>query len=1003
MVESFMDIERRLMATSPAVAAYRARVSRGSTKNLITRNRERDAFEAANRRKSEFAARMKREGEDRSRSKAISTLPKFEREKQLSKWQAEEMKKVDIKRFGDSNVYEITYKGKTEYAYLTKDKLVYTESLHRAQAHAGFERRILSPEERAELKSQVVKISERERFESKYPSIKDVDTTALYPHRIKTGYETPYDIEGDRLAAVEKPISELIPSLEEVGEAGQRFRKKHPELAEKIYETALIPTTFLHKTVRKIDAPLIERREAKLDILREKYKDIAPSEELRKDQERLIGPSEKTLSFIGGTAVGMYTGWQEKPIKTTAMVGVGLVLPGLIGGVTRLTGAVPYVGTRLAKYGIPVAMTGATLHYGADVISRLDAPVPTGDVERVPISEKEYIQMYHEEYGTVPELDPDLKYTFYKDVPIERIPTEVERGERFGEILGTEILPMGIGAGLTTTKKPTVVTEEITPTQFEIITGLKQTTFQQQSGRISRMKLSTKPEFEMVPGSSIRASEIRKWESIKDKPVRKLELGIKRYTTVEEKGLYDVGTGYVHMVRPLELISKQKTLTGESAQIMPKVFQFEKIELTKMGVPKSYSSIESYTTQFEPIFGIKHRKIYEPGFKAERLKKVDVAPSYELPTAVEVIRAKPVKEKLPDVKPDEFLQSRDVIDVIAGRTTVRVKGKQVTLDEIGISTVRDTARLLKLKDIDVTEIPAVKKLPVKGKRGLFDEEPTPTFKVPKVKKPKTGQKEIETYERKAYDAYAEEPGLVAGTKQDLFPTLRPGAKYEKGIIAEQIIRKIPGVKKTIVSKYKSPFALRLGSLSALALGIKQREELIPAIGFKAVPYIEQVPELIDEVVPRIDDVIISTTDQTTDIITEPTTEVVPVVVPDIIPQPEIIPQPKPGKPIVRIVPPVFISEFAEDGKRKPKKKVKKDKKGYLERLHQIGDPMTALASCAEGFEQFTAQQRPKKNGLSSQFMPNMPGDMFGGLLKAKRKVRSKSKAPKQQFDMLNWL
>lgn len=707
--------------------------------------------------------------------------------------------------------------------------------------------------------------------------------------------------------------------------------------------------------------------------------------------------------FTGGTIIGGYEGIREHPVKTAAMIGAGFVLPGIVGVGTRAVGAIPYIGTQLARIGVPVAMTAVTVHYGFDVVDRVDAPVPTGDIERVPISRQEYIDSYYKQYGVVPKLDPDLKYDFYIDVPKERVPTEFERGQVFGEIFGTEILPLGLGAGIATIKKPTVVTEEITPTQFEIITGLKQTTLQQQSGRISRMKLSTKPEFEMVPGSSIRASEIRKWESIKDKPVRKLELGIKRYTTVEEKGLYDVGTGYVHMVRPLELISKQKTLTGESAQIMPKVFQFEKIELTKMGVPKSYSSIESYTTQFEPIFGIKHRKIYEPGFKAERLKKVDVAPSYELPTAVEVIRAKPVKEKLPDVKPDEFLQSRDVIDVIAGRTTVRVKGKQVTLNEIGISTVRDTAKLLKLKDIGVTEVPVVKKLPVKGKRGLFDEEPTPTFKVPKVKKPKTGQKEIETYERKAYDAYAEEPGLVAGTKQDLFPTLRPGAKYEKGIIAEQIIRKIPGVKKTIVSKYKSPFALRLGSLSALALGIKQREELKPAIGFKAVPYIEQVPELIDEVVPRIDDVIISTTDQTTDIITEPTTEVVPVVVPDIIPQPEIIPQPKPGKPIVRIVPPVFISEFAEDGKRKPKKKVKKDKKGYLEQFYLIGDPMTALASATEGFEQFTAQQRPKKNGLSSQFMPNMPGDMFGGLPKAKRKVRSKSKAPEQQFDMLNWL
>ena len=96
MVESFRDIDARLWEQSAAVAEYKARVSRGTSRTAILQRKAKASFEAATRRKQEFASRMKREGEERSRIRAISTLSKFERKKSIAKWQAEKLKKFEV-------------------------------------------------------------------------------------------------------------------------------------------------------------------------------------------------------------------------------------------------------------------------------------------------------------------------------------------------------------------------------------------------------------------------------------------------------------------------------------------------------------------------------------------------------------------------------------------------------------------------------------------------------------------------------------------------------------------------------------------------------------------------------------------------------------------------------------------------------------------------------------------------------------------------------------------
>lgn len=77
--EAFRDIERRLEAKSPAVASYRSRRRSNIAKaqDEERRRKEKVAFEAANIKKIKFAAKMKKEGEERSRLKALMSLPKY--------------------------------------------------------------------------------------------------------------------------------------------------------------------------------------------------------------------------------------------------------------------------------------------------------------------------------------------------------------------------------------------------------------------------------------------------------------------------------------------------------------------------------------------------------------------------------------------------------------------------------------------------------------------------------------------------------------------------------------------------------------------------------------------------------------------------------------------------------------------------------------------------------------------------------------------------------------
>ena len=164
-----------------------------------------------------------------------------------------------------------------------------------------------------------------------YPSVADVDPTAEYPHRIKSEYETVYDTKGDRLTAVEDPITEFLPSTEEIG---TYFLEHHPGVTER----AVGVSEDILQKIREYERPGVEEREAQLDIQREKYSSTAPLTGLKKpDDTHIPGPIEETIMFAGGSAIGAYEGIRENPVKTAAMVAAGILLPGAVAGVLFAT------------------------------------------------------------------------------------------------------------------------------------------------------------------------------------------------------------------------------------------------------------------------------------------------------------------------------------------------------------------------------------------------------------------------------------------------------------------------------------------------------------------------------------------------------------------------------------------------------------------------------------------------------------------------------------------
>jgi len=203
-----------------------------------------------------------------------------------------------------------------------------------------------------------------------------------------------------------------------------------------------------------------------------------------------VGGLETGLTFTGASAVGMYSGWESKPIKTTAMFGAGLVMPGGIGAVSKVVGKVPLVGKVSAKYGVPLVAGGTSLIYGADVMHKVDAPITIG-TERVPISEQEYTKMYRDMHGVQPVLEKVEgveSYDFYKEEPITRKPTTIEKGERFGEIFGTEIMPLMAGSVLL--QKPKVIkTKQID--EFKLSKPTKKKTIVAKKDYIPEVDLST--------------------------------------------------------------------------------------------------------------------------------------------------------------------------------------------------------------------------------------------------------------------------------------------------------------------------------------------------------------------------------------------------------------------------------------------------------------------------------------------------------------------------------
>jgi len=150
-----------------------------------------------------------------------------------------------------------------------------------------------------------------------------------------------FDVE-KKYEGIKREAAEAVPSIYDITVEGRKFRKEHPEAAERIYSGALAATIALRKTVKWVDKPSVKSIEAQ----RERYAHIAPPEELRRKEELpTVGPLERTLTDIGEASVQKYKEYEEKPVEIAteaAMLAAG----------GYVFGAATKVGILGTKYGI---------------------------------------------------------------------------------------------------------------------------------------------------------------------------------------------------------------------------------------------------------------------------------------------------------------------------------------------------------------------------------------------------------------------------------------------------------------------------------------------------------------------------------------------------------------------------------------------------------------------------------------------------------------------------
>lgn len=167
-------------------------------------------------------------------------------------------------------------------------------------------------------------------------------------------------------------------------------------------------------------------------------------EELKELQEKILKweKAEKFIRPFGEVGSGIYKGVQEQPIKTLAMTGAFILLPGAISGVraganilgvTDVLTKVPLV-TKIVggaiKIGLPVL-------YGVSVAKRVEqADNPTQAWEQ-----------YEKEIGEkgIPGGQRALTENEFMQ---EYEKVAISKGETFGRIVGTEIAPMLVGSDI---------------------------------------------------------------------------------------------------------------------------------------------------------------------------------------------------------------------------------------------------------------------------------------------------------------------------------------------------------------------------------------------------------------------------------------------------------------------------------------------------------------------------------------------------------------------------
>ncbi|MBU1067489.1 hypothetical protein KKE60_06855 [Patescibacteria group bacterium] len=240
--------------------------------------------------------------------------------------------------------------------------------------------------------------------------------------------------------------------------------------------------------------------------------------------------------------------------------------------------------------------------------------------------------MYNKIYGTPPVLEklPEgAAYEFYKEVAITRKPTTIEKGERFGEIFGTEIMPLTLGS-LALHKPKITMKETIEPSKYEIIRGTKET-YIEQMGSEPRAYKTLKTE--IVGEDIIKPSELLKFEKIKDLPERELAIRMTKTTGEGISTSISRGKGVATIEKPSIFKGTQLSLKGEKLLSISKPRDYQ-LKETKMWEELSSGRVS-------PVEGF---KTVETGMK---------------PLTREQLKILETKRK--DITTEEFMSSADPI------------------------------------------------------------------------------------------------------------------------------------------------------------------------------------------------------------------------------------------------------------------------------------------------------------------------------------------------------